>query len=836
MGNFYRTISAFLVIMLLFSFSPASAANNFNEADLNSKAAELQVLIDQCNQAGISTDYELVNLTVIKSFIGLIKEDISHGISDSQINYQVNVLNSLYTEAVTKLNGYLSGEKPLDVPYRYTTGDFKTEATRFTSNDGRPVQSVGMGHFNHATRDVPQFYGMGMDNLASGPRVDGVIVRANNERGYAVSMSKIYNELIPALDNAARHNIGVNILLAPHDFPEWLITKYNAGINYGGFIPMDIHDENVKNVLRDYLGAVVPAIKDHPALRSFILTNEPAYVTLLGPDRYNDDFRAYLSDKFGTLANLNATLGTSYTGDFSSVSMPVYNTSQELSQQTLSTGNALFYEWFLFNNKFFADWHNWYAGLVSELAPDVPKSIKLLSYFNDNENGNNLRSARQYIYHGTDAELLEGCQDIMGTDVLGFHEGTWSIASFVNKMKWYDFLRSVSDKPLYDSETHNIGDGSNNYDATQAAFMRSSLWQGAIHGSSAASIWLWQKMYTGTAYQEGFKSSLTNRPDVTAEAGKTNLNLNRLTYEVDNFQHAKGNVAILYSDASRLYSTYCMQIMDYCYRAAIFSGQRVDFITESDKMVQKMHDYDVVIVPGATHVKESTLAELDKYTGRLLVVGQSATTTAFNKNPYNQNNDSSVAARVRAKATVTNVTTLITFSPSVSTLKTTLAGLLADKGLNKVVITGNTGSSLTDVEWQSTWHQGRLLINVYSHRTSNRDIKISIDGQEVTKFKNLITGQDINISGSLTLLPYTPFLLETESYASSFITAVDSGGSVSVTNTFDSPVLAEIVITALDKDGKKVGSVVSKKVFSGNSNENISYSFPKYDKITVTVK
>lgn len=135
------------------------------------KTEEIKKLLDQCKKEDISTDYEMVNYSVMEKFCQYTLDDIA--LEDtSRIYYTESCINNLYEEAKANLNAYLAGEKvPFEVP-RYITSDITYEGvTAYADNefDGgierRPTFFVGYGHFNHAREDMPNFPSFGVNAL-----------------------------------------------------------------------------------------------------------------------------------------------------------------------------------------------------------------------------------------------------------------------------------------------------------------------------------------------------------------------------------------------------------------------------------------------------------------------------------------------------------------------------------------------------------------------------------------------------------------------------------------------------------------------------------------------
>ena len=83
----------------------------------------------------------------------------------------------------------------------------------------------------------------------------------------------------------------------------------------------DFGDDAARAVLEKSLRHVIPRIKDHPAIHSLCLSNEPICTDLRHCRVTAKDWPAWLERHHGTIAALNQRWGTSY-ADFASVPVP----------------------------------------------------------------------------------------------------------------------------------------------------------------------------------------------------------------------------------------------------------------------------------------------------------------------------------------------------------------------------------------------------------------------------------------------------------------------------------------------------------------------------------
>ncbi len=132
---------------------PTKADGLAVKAKVEEYAREIEELIAKCNESGIPTDYELINLRVLEEFIGQLEEDCETG-DLNLLDYTEKSLNEVYTSAKTSLESYLSGEaKPKSVT-KYVTSPVTVNGQSLVATtdtygliEERPVFFVGYGHF-----------------------------------------------------------------------------------------------------------------------------------------------------------------------------------------------------------------------------------------------------------------------------------------------------------------------------------------------------------------------------------------------------------------------------------------------------------------------------------------------------------------------------------------------------------------------------------------------------------------------------------------------------------------------------------------------------------------
>ncbi|MBD2847771.1 beta-galactosidase [Paenibacillus sp. IB182496] len=548
---------------------------------------------------------------------------------------------------------------------------------------------------------------------------------------YAVTTTKIDSDIRPVLQRAADHDVAVNLLISPHYFPAWALERWpELNVPNGGGIKYSIFHPKAQAIIEGYLEALIPAVKDYASLHSITLSNEPTYDARVDPYAL-PAWHAYLSEVYGSdIAELNAAYQSAY-ADFDEVPM-----------LGVTGANRPTYDYVRFNQNYFASWHEWMADLIHELAPGLPVHAKIMG------------DPKGSLAWGIDVERFSELSQINGNDNWNYiHEGA---KGFMEELSFYDMQASFRTAPVFNSEHHVIADGDGQYVPEQARHVRASLWQSAIHGRSASTFWIWERTYNPAASREG---SILHRPDVVAEIGHTNLDLNRLAEEVTAFQHETPRVAILYSTASGVYAPDYHQVLLRAYEALAYSGMKVGFVSERQAAEGALDDYALLVVPRATHVEADTLTAIRAFSeqgGAVLLVGEDA----LSLRPDGGAADSGHLAAVQAEAVT------VASNRTAAQLREDLRPLLAAAAPDRLEVvsaasllpSGSGAESAGEVSWRSVIVEGRTLLNVIHYGAEPVTAAVIRDGERAVAFDDLLGGD--TVGAELTLEPMTPYLLE----------------------------------------------------------------------------
>lgn len=705
--------------------------------DIEQSLPALEQKIEQCAARQMAIEYERLDMAVLKRFVGYGQNDVAHD-RVQRAEYVLTELQKIQQQLLQRLDALLAGQaKPLPVD-RFAAGPIQIDQTGFVTQARNPVTSktstkpmnlLGYGHFDQVRKDVPAFgkFGANIIQLEIGPYH---VVKAprNENEPYHIDLGALNKTIIPYLEAAAQNNVAVNILLSPHYFPKWALQKWPHLKNYnGGFLKYTIDAPQARMIVEAYLRAVVPILKQYSALQSLCISNEPVYWNS-DRDHYTRQlWYQYIKQQHGSIDQLNKLYSSDYDA-FTSVPIPRFNTLKP---------TPYYYDYVVFNQQRFANWHRWMAGIVHELAPGIPIHSKIMvgHAFNRNQ-----------VMEGVDPEQFAHLGEINGCDSGGYYSG--DSTPYLQKQMYYDLLNSLHRAPLFDSENHMIRDGDSLYIPQQAQHVRTMLWQGAIHGRSATTIWVWERTYD----KHAFEGSILHRPDCVRVAGQSGLDLNRLQSQVRAFSDAPYAVRILYSIPAIVYDPDYLQTVTQVYRTLSLAGIKVGFTTGNQlgNSDLSLDQCAAVIVPNAKQVRGETLQAIIKYQnrgGKVIRIGSQSLSRDQYNHPF-AGKQSALPGALLPNDAVSDSAQLL--------------GQLPERCLPRyMVVDAASGNPLSDVEWRVAEYQGQWLINMtrYSNQTGSVHIVDRKDGHVVETWTDLIANRTSSHS-DVALVGLTPTLLQ----------------------------------------------------------------------------
>jgi hypothetical protein len=389
-----------------------------------------------------------------------------------------------------------------------------------------------------------------------------------------------------------------------------------------------------------------------------------------------------------------------------------------------------------FNQEFFADWHKMLADAVHEVAPDLPVHAKAMTW--------TLWSPAN-VHLGVDATLFGRFSNINGNDSINFYNfGHGEFAQdWLPNAVGYTLQRSVLDAPVFNSENHVIVDRERRY--VPASQIRAALWQEAIYGQSATTIWVWERCFD---WKSDLAGSIMHRPACAEAVGRVNCDLNRAAFEVTALQQAAPQVLLMQSVTASVWGGDAYgDCLGRLFTALSFTGLKPGFVTEHQLEYGLVPAAAVVCVPAVSHFSDAGLATLHKFKGRLVFVGNGDPMT---HDEYGKTRKPDLHGE------------RITFSRGASAedLWAQIRAKLPSWNLcPDVELRGPDQKPLWGVEWRSARTAQGLVVNLCNYR--NTPLRVALlRADKPVSARDVLTGSPV--AGPLTLQPLEVRLLRLE--------------------------------------------------------------------------
>ncbi|MBI5090971.1 MAG: beta-galactosidase [Candidatus Hydrogenedentes bacterium] len=680
----------------------------------------LRERIAQGRAQGLQLAYAGLDARVVESFIGYAREDMS----DRDIERQIRgikcaqYIRRLVAEGYNRAGRVIANGpgRELRAPM-YHTGPFETRDGAFWQ-DGHPIFFTGVGHFGQVRQDTPNLneYGLNIIQIEMGP--------SNALPGPdTVDLEAIRRNVVDALDNAAAHNVTVNLLVSPHYFPRWAIDRNPKLGECGmGFMHFCIDAPEARAIIEKYLRALMPLIKDHPALHSTCLSNEPQYTAKCEYTRIG--FHRWLAARHGTIANLNAAYGSNY-ASFDTIPLP----------ENAST-YPLYFDFCRYNQDRFRDFHAFERDIIHEYAPKLPVHAKVMSLaFGDP--GRFAAGINHEDFNRVGAIAGNDC-----TQVFAAKDNAYSQEWQTMAMNYTLQHCTAPDAPIFNSEDHIIGDGDVRY--IPAAHITTAYYTQAIHGQGAAATWVWERQQEGD-----FRENILTRPACVRALGQMGLDLDRLGPQIHALQKAPADVAILYSLSSLPATHEHVKEAEAVFTALYFGDTIADFITERQCVEGTAGRYRAIIVPRAPNVPRAVVEAIQKYVdagGTVLTIGDCCTHDEYGR-PLTP------TLAVKGKGTVLH----IAGGQNPEAYRGALAAPLAAAGcVRPALLAGPEHRPVWGVNLRAAKYQGDLLVSLVNYTREEQDVVVNAPGYGRSATK-LLTGK--RASFPMRTRPLDPILL-----------------------------------------------------------------------------
>lgn len=422
---------------------------------------------------------------------------------------------------------------------------------------------------------------------------------------------------------AAAENLCLNLLMTLHSLPDWVYEKH-PDIDPDGFrrsrnpfMPWNVDSPNFRKLVETFINAALPELAQCSNIAGYDLVNQLWYAV------HNDypagDWHEFLRKRYFDIGQLNKAWGT----QFISFDEPAAELDSPAARKDFADFNAERVARFL----------QWESGLIHRYDTDTPCYATV-------------PGARTEVI-GADKALLAEALDAQGADCSphpvftadGVEPDFWTQSIIL------DLYRSLQNKPIID--TYHVACGVP-YDAVHRIsgdFVRTMLWQGALHGRDAAYIWSgqrrgacdWVPYEDADGGPHGDHLFLT-LPWAMDGAARAAIELERYADVIQQFQQQRAEVALLYSGPD---------VKEY-YQALYFLDAPIRFVTDQQVCdgVLEEGEIKLLVAPSRATISNEGLRGVIEFAlgGGTVAVGKDA----FTRDEYGRPRDLSETPRPEA--------------------------------------------------------------------------------------------------------------------------------------------------------------------------------------------
>ena len=533
--------------------------------------------------------------------------------------------------------------------------------------------------------------------------------------------------VIESLERAEKNNIAVTFLLSPHFFFNDIIKQY--GLEHplaGSFTRINVSHPMVRKIYERFLRTVVPLIKDYKCITNIVVANEPQYDVSVVPEFYTVPWQEWLKEKYhNDISELNRV----YKSNYSSFS--------EIELSRTDEEKAKTYDFMIFNDKVFGEWHKFMADIVHEYMPDMPVSVKIFGWTRTfSEPISMIRGTGLAEY---DFINLNGCDynNFLDDGVEG-----------LGKLFWYDYMSSFRNLPVVDSEDHIVKDWDQNfYPLYLADYAGQVIYQGAVHGRAVTDTWIWSRHKANTAVRDSF----LYRPDALKKISYAANDLNRLAYEITSLVQEPVEVGIVASKADWLFNIKGPRATYEAYEASLYLGQKPRFIVET--LPEDINKYKAVIVPDTVYIPDNMVEALKDYIdngGYVIIMGRDVLT----KDEHDLDRDSEIVDYI------INHSHVIEYDGTANKMTNMTKSEFLAKVYENFVNAGasylriedaETGDFVPYLECNVGVNDGKVIINLANYEDNEKTVRVYLNGKQIheaTELRNREVLKDTFTIGS----------------------------------------------------------------------------------------
>lgn len=547
--------------------------------------------------------------------------------------------------------------------------------------------------------------------------------------------------------------------------PAWSLEKYGEEFQRptDTYTNYDIDNPGAREMMGYLLSATVPLMvnKKYSEL-GYMLCNEPHFYCTETNEKWDwasgpvteytfDKFRAWLLNKHTTITELNSLWGTSF-ASFADISI-------DIPIDTEITGTAMWYDWTRFNRYRVTQWYTDLKDSIQHYDADGIVNLKIMpNLWSDNKRG-----------HGIDLEKLSEMSGIMGNDASIAHSMLFGAEQEWEEhyaYEWrelcmaYDFMKSICpDKAILNSENHFLSTGKSRDLYQDPIHAQSTFWLGHMFGLSVSQTWLWARQEDGSIRNgagKGYAGSNNQQPRMTNAIHSTLLDMNAFPYEMMAMQRQAKPIRIFHSETSAINKTTHMDDEYELYKALVFDGVPIGFVTQSILEKQDAQQWEVIVIYKTEYITDTERQALQNYldNGGTIITDN----ISLKKDEYGRSMEALTASKG-----------IIYRSSNITAMKILAMRQVSDQ-LPEITVSEENDHNADLCLWKCVKNEvGNNVISAVNLGNVATTLDITLNNaQGLTKYKDLIRG--VYTTGQPTLQPKEVYFVEIEGNTRSDLT------------------------------------------------------------------
>lgn len=541
------------------------------KARLVANGTRLETLVEALEADGRPFPYLHLKTAAAQDVLVLARENEARGAWESleaQLRYVEARLDAVHAGMV--FSG-VSGERSTDIGMPDVSDLLIQDGAFFAGV--RPVFLFGGALLAGDAQEIARLgrYQLNAATLSIGPNANPAVSN---------TAEALKHQLDTVFEAAATHNVGVAIQLHP-ELVAQDGTEAAPALMAGS--RADIASESALAAWDTYLGHVAPALNGRERLLGVSLAEDPRFyfdgeavkagfldfIRLHYPDRLtlNRAWRSHLA----TLEDIQLRSNNPY--------------------DTYQNHRSFQFDWLTYHQRLGNEYFQWSLEQARQVMPDTPFTVTLpASAF----------EAGESVY-GVDREVLAGAMHLSATSGQNAFADPIYAMAYPLQSAYTTLLRSFApEQPILNLHSTWDFPASSSGDATYR-FVHSALWEGVMSGLSGATV--------------PMDSLLFQTPEALEAFATAALDVNRLAPIVLAFQNAPTDVAILFSQSSKVFDQGDPHLQSAlnAFEGTSFGGYNVRFVTEQQSSNGALEHAKIVVIPDTPAVSDQTFRALSDY-------------------------------------------------------------------------------------------------------------------------------------------------------------------------------------------------------------------------------